>query len=106
MMRDNRRRTLIASARTAEGYLVWRPCGPPPRKIEMGTALQAITRSVSQCKTPKPQNQVAFFCLIVVTRKEEKKVKTYHACVRYGDRFCRAIGPRWSQRKQVEKVLT
>ena len=34
--------------------------GPPPQNIETETALQAVTRSVSQCKTPKPQNQVGF----------------------------------------------
>ena len=39
MMRDNRRRTLMASVRTAGGCLVGSLCAPPPPKIETGTAL-------------------------------------------------------------------
>ena len=60
----------MASVRTAEGYLVGEPCGPPPQNMETETALQAVTRSVSQCKTLKQQNQVAFFWFIQHLKKE------------------------------------
>ena len=48
---------LAGTAEGRSGWCLW----PSAATYREGTVLQTATRSVSKCKIPQPQNQVAFF---------------------------------------------